>query len=229
MNWAFVDYENVGTLEGLNISDYERVFVFCGPKNTRIKVGALPTEGFCRIELIGVATTGANNLDFHLAFHLGRFHEVAENGVAFHIISNDGGFNGLVNHLKGARPGHPTNYCLISLDNHGGHVLDIYGRLPPCQALMAEREAGARTYIRRRHSSVYVLRAVMSCEPAGSNTHACSIESIGGTCPSRAQGRCGDRVVHHQSRDSVGRLVYTFPSPLGGLRLAGRLRSESFV
>src|SRR5690606_40362851 len=66
----------------------------CGPKNTRIKVGALPTEGFCRIELIGVATTGANNLDFHLAFHLGRFHEVAENGVAFHIISNDGGFNG---------------------------------------------------------------------------------------------------------------------------------------
>jgi hypothetical protein len=100
MNWAFVDYENVGSLEGLNISDYERVFVFCGPKNTRIKVGALPTEGFCRIELIGVTTTGANNLDFHLAFHLGRFHEVAEKGVAFHIISNDSGFNGLVNHLK---------------------------------------------------------------------------------------------------------------------------------
>jgi hypothetical protein len=100
MNWAFVDYENVGSLEGLNISDYQRVFVFCGPKNTRIKVGALPTEGFCRIELIGVTTTGANNLDFHLAFHLGRFHEVADKGVSFHIISNDSGFNGLVNHLK---------------------------------------------------------------------------------------------------------------------------------
>lgn len=100
MNWAFVDYENVGSLEALNISDYERVFVFCGPKNTRIKVGALPSEGFCRIELIGVTTTGANNLDFHLAFHLGRLHEVADKGVAFHIISNDSGFNGLVNHLK---------------------------------------------------------------------------------------------------------------------------------
>ena len=100
MNWAFVDYENVGSLEALNISDYERVFVFCGPKNTRIKVGTLPTDGFCRIELIGVSTTGANNLDFHLAFYLGRFHEVAEKGVAFHIISNDSGFNGLVNHLK---------------------------------------------------------------------------------------------------------------------------------
>lgn len=100
MNWAFVDYENIGSLVGLNISDYDRVFVFYGPKNTRIKVGALPPEGFCRIELIGVTTMGANNLDFHLAFHLGRFHEVAEKGVAFHIISNDSGFNGLVNHLK---------------------------------------------------------------------------------------------------------------------------------
>jgi hypothetical protein len=100
MNWAFVDYENVGSLEALNISDYERVFVFCGPKNTRIKVGTLPSNEFYGIELIGVTTTGANNLDFHLAFHLGRFHEVADKGVAFHIISNDSGFNGLVNHLK---------------------------------------------------------------------------------------------------------------------------------
>ena len=100
MNWAFVDYENVGSLEVLNIPDYERVFVFCGPKNTKIKVGTLPSDGFCQIELIGVTTMGANNLDFHLAFHLGRFHEVAEKRVAFHIISNDAGFNGLVNHLK---------------------------------------------------------------------------------------------------------------------------------
>lgn len=100
MNWAFVDYENVGSLEALSIPDYERIFVFCGPKNTKIKLGSLPSNGFCQIELIGVTTMGANNLDFHLAFHLGRFHEVAEKGIAFHIISNDSGFNGLVNHLK---------------------------------------------------------------------------------------------------------------------------------
>tara|TARA_R110002110_G_scaffold158656_1_gene356128 strand:+ start:6646 stop:7221 length:576 start_codon:yes stop_codon:yes gene_type:complete len=100
MNWAFVDYENVGSLEALNLADYERVFVFCGPQNTRIKVGTLPTDGFCRIELIGVTTMGANNLDFHLAFHLGRFHEIADKETVFHVISNDSGFNGLVNHLK---------------------------------------------------------------------------------------------------------------------------------
>src|SRR5690606_35884810 len=68
----------------------------------------------------------------------------------------------------------------------------------------------------------------MSCEPAGSNTHACSIEYDRGTCPSRAQGRCGDRVVHHQSRDSVGRLVYKFLSSLG-TEISWPVRSESFV
>lgn len=100
MIWAFVDYENVGSLESLNLSEYEKVFVFCGPKNKKIKFGMLPSNGFCSIELIGVTTMGANNLDFHLAFHLGRFHEIADEKIAFHIISDDSGFNGLVNHLK---------------------------------------------------------------------------------------------------------------------------------
>lgn len=100
MAWAFVDYENVGTLEGLKLTDYERVFVFCGPRNPRVKLGAPPADTFCRIELIGITTTGPNNLDFHLAFHLGRYHEVADKDVAFHIVSGDGDFNGLVSHLK---------------------------------------------------------------------------------------------------------------------------------
>lgn len=100
MIWAFVDYENTGSLEAVNLSEYEKVYVFCGPRNTKIKFGSLPSSGFCSIELIGVTTMGNNNLDFHLAFHLGRLHEVADEAVTFHIISNDSGFNGLVNHLK---------------------------------------------------------------------------------------------------------------------------------
>lgn len=100
MIWAFVDYENVGSLESLNLSEYEKVFVFCGPKNTKIKLGILPSDCFSSIDLIGVITIGANNLDFHLAFHLGRFHELADENITFHIISDDSGFNGLVNHLR---------------------------------------------------------------------------------------------------------------------------------
>jgi hypothetical protein len=100
MLWAFVDYENTGSLEALNVSDYDKVFVFCGPKNQKIKFGTLPTSGFTSIEVIGISTMGPNNLDFIIAFHLGRFHEIADQDTEFHLVSNDGGFNGLVNHLK---------------------------------------------------------------------------------------------------------------------------------
>lgn len=77
MIWAFVDYENTGSLEAVNFSDYEKVFMFCGPKNKKIKVGNIPTDGFTSMELIGVSTMGPNNLDFIMAFHLGRLHEAA--------------------------------------------------------------------------------------------------------------------------------------------------------
>ena len=100
MIWAFVDYENTGSLEGVNYSEYKKIFIFCGPKNKKINFGTLPTSEFGSIEIIGVSTMGSNNLDFHLAFHLGRLHEIAISSIDFHIISNDSGFNGLVNHLK---------------------------------------------------------------------------------------------------------------------------------
>ncbi len=100
MNWAFVDYENLGSLEDVSLMQYERLYVFCGPKNNKLKLGDLPAEGFCRIELIGLKTSGRNNLDFHLAFYLGRYHEAADPGVGFHVLSNDGGFDGIIEHLQ---------------------------------------------------------------------------------------------------------------------------------
>ncbi len=100
MIWGFVDYENTGSLTGFSTKDYERIFVFCGPTNNKINLGELPSTEFSRIECIGIKTTGTNNLDFHLAFYLGRLHESAKENVEFHIISNDTGFNGLLSHLK---------------------------------------------------------------------------------------------------------------------------------
>lgn len=100
MYWGFVDYENTGSLEGINVKSYERLLIFCGPNNSKLKLGELSTTEFTKIELIGIKTNGANNLDFHLAFYLGRYHEIAGNNVEFHVISNDGGFNGIINHIK---------------------------------------------------------------------------------------------------------------------------------
>ncbi len=98
--WGFVDYENTGTLEGVPLGQYERLIVFCGPKNKKIKFGDIPSTDFCRIDIIGLKTSGANNLDFHMAYYLGKFSETAGKDVSFHIISNDTGFNGLVSHIK---------------------------------------------------------------------------------------------------------------------------------
>jgi hypothetical protein len=132
MIWAFVDYENVGSLEAINLTEYEKVFVFCGPKNKKIKFGILPSSNFCSIELIGVSTMGNNNLDFHLAFHLGRYHEIADENITFHIISDDSGFNGLVNHLKkigrkckkiSTKPSAPINNTQSSFSDSASLVL----------------------------------------------------------------------------------------------------------
>lgn len=100
MKWGLIDYENTGSLEAVDLGQYERVFIFLGPKNRKLKLGEITSVGFCTLELISLNTMGPNNLDFHLAFHLGRFHELADKEIEFHIITNDSGFNGLVNHIK---------------------------------------------------------------------------------------------------------------------------------
>ncbi|NQD36737.1 hypothetical protein HPT27_06840 [Permianibacter sp. IMCC34836] len=100
MNWAFVDYENVRSLESVNLAAYQRVLVFCGPQNKSIKFDALPASGVCHVDLITVPTSSKNNVDFHLAFHMGIEHQRAATDINFHVISNDKGYQGLINHLE---------------------------------------------------------------------------------------------------------------------------------
>lgn len=100
MVWAFVDYENVGSLESMNLSEYERILVFADQRTRRSSLGHFHLMDFAALNWLAPRRSVPNNLDFHLAFHLGRFHEVADKGVDFHIVSNDSGFDGLINHLN---------------------------------------------------------------------------------------------------------------------------------
>lgn len=100
MIWAFVDYENVGSLEALDLKKYQRLIIFCGPRHRKLNLGDIPTASFCHLELIRMTSTGNNNLDFHLAFYLGVHHLEAGNDVEFHVISNDKGFDGVIGHLS---------------------------------------------------------------------------------------------------------------------------------
>jgi hypothetical protein len=135
MHWGFVDYENTGSLEAIDLSKYQRVFVFLGPKNTKLKLGEVSSVGFCALEVISLNTMGPNNLDFHLAFHLGRFHESADEAVEFHIVTNDSGFNGLVNHVRGL--GRKCKRVATKQVEKPKAV----PKLSPCAALVVERLA----------------------------------------------------------------------------------------
>lgn len=96
MIWAFVDCENVGPLKNIDFSPYERVILFLGPNNHTL---SLPAGTGYLIQPIQVAKGGKNNLDFHLALHMGMHHGTVPKSVAFHLISNDKGMDVLVEHL----------------------------------------------------------------------------------------------------------------------------------
>lgn len=102
MKWAFVDYENVNSLDLVNLNDFEWVILFCGPKdkNLTVDLNSIESGKSPRLEIIRLDKSAKNNLDFHLALYLGRYHETVEEGVEFSVVSNDAGFDGIISHLK---------------------------------------------------------------------------------------------------------------------------------
>jgi hypothetical protein len=49
---------------------------------------------------IKLKTMGDDNLDFHIAYYLGKYAEIANPDIEFHVVTKDNGFNGLVSHIK---------------------------------------------------------------------------------------------------------------------------------
>ena len=101
-NHVLIDFENVH-VKSLDLLDGEhyRVIVFLGPKNTKLPVElVIAMQKFgARGEYVMLESPGANALDFHIAFHLGRLATEDPSGF-FHIISKDTGFDPLIQHLK---------------------------------------------------------------------------------------------------------------------------------
>ena len=102
VNYVLVDFENL-PLKSLSLlqAEHFRVQVFLGPNHSRLPRG-LAVE----IQRLGerggyveMSTAGANALDFHIAYHLGRLAH-ADPGGYFHVISKDRGFDPLIAHLK---------------------------------------------------------------------------------------------------------------------------------
>ncbi|MDG6286251.1 hypothetical protein GIJ74_03560 [Glaesserella parasuis] len=102
MKYAFIDYENVNSLDGLNLQEYDRTFLFIGSINNQLRL----TEKFndeINITLITVKDISKNNVDFHLAYYLGKLDISTDKNIEFHILSNDKGFDGICQFIQHQR------------------------------------------------------------------------------------------------------------------------------
>ena len=75
---------------------------------------ALQTLG-SSAEYVTLETTGANALDFHIAYYIGVLSS-QDPSAFFHVISKDTGFDPLIKHLKGMPRTHPTVVCNLEDD-----------------------------------------------------------------------------------------------------------------
>ncbi|MDR3685647.1 MAG: PIN domain-containing protein [Coriobacteriia bacterium] len=99
---VLVDYENVQP-ESLRAFDYDqsKVLVFVGSTQVRLPfelVEAMQRLGD-RGEYVRITGCGPNALDFHIAYYIGRL-AVQNPSATFRIVSNDTGFDPLIEHLK---------------------------------------------------------------------------------------------------------------------------------
>lgn len=102
MNHVFVDFENVHQVDLSLIGAKSVSFtLMVGPKQTKLDsdlVEKLMAHS-ASVHLVKLKSSGKNALDFALAYYLGRA-ALADPTAYFHIVSKDGGFDPLVEHLR---------------------------------------------------------------------------------------------------------------------------------
>lgn len=101
-NIVLIDYESVQP-DALQLlaHDHFKVIVFVGATQNKLPfdlVAAAQRLG-PRAEYVKIAGVGRNALDFHIAYYIGKL-AAADSTAFFHIISKDGGFDPLIQHLK---------------------------------------------------------------------------------------------------------------------------------
>lgn len=101
-NIILIDFESVQpeSLAALE-HDHFKVIVFVGASQAKVPfevATALQRMG-ANAEYVKISGNGKNALDFHIAFYIGQL--AAQDPTAyFHIISKDGGFDPLLQHLR---------------------------------------------------------------------------------------------------------------------------------
>lgn len=101
-NFVLIDYENVQpNAIGLLNQDHFKIIIFVGANQSKVTfeiASALQYMGD-RVEYVKITGNGKNALDFHIAFYIGQI-AAKEPEAYYHIISNDSGFDPLIQHLR---------------------------------------------------------------------------------------------------------------------------------
>jgi hypothetical protein len=101
-NYVLIDYENVQPTDLALLREGPfKVKVFLGAHQPKIPVAlaAALHEFGANAEYVLLDGSGANALDFHIAYYVGLL-AAQDSAAAFHIISRDTGFDPLLKHLK---------------------------------------------------------------------------------------------------------------------------------
>ena len=101
-NYVLIDLENVAPdrLDLLN-QDWIKVLLFVGKNQVKLKFSLVKGVQCLgeRAQYVEMSGTGHNALDFHIAFYVGRI-SATDKDAYFHIVSDDRGFDPLIDHLK---------------------------------------------------------------------------------------------------------------------------------
>jgi hypothetical protein len=101
-NYVLIDFENVqpNSLEQLAHNHF-KLLVFVGAHQVKLpfELAASLQRLGDRAEYVKISGSGSNALDFHIAYYIGRL-AAADPSACFHVVSKDGGFDPLLQHLK---------------------------------------------------------------------------------------------------------------------------------
>jgi len=102
LNHVFVDFENVHEIDVSVIGAKSVNFtLLLGAKQTKLDAGLVEKlmAHAASVQLVRLASSGKNALDFTLAYYVGR--TVSADPAAYiHIVSKDTGFDPLIEHLR---------------------------------------------------------------------------------------------------------------------------------
>jgi len=94
----FVDFENIQQIpDSKTLGKTDKLIMFVGVRQSTFKIDLVKNLLLHkRVEIKNITQQGKNNLDFFICFYLGFYHRTAKKNIEFAVISNDKGYDPLI-------------------------------------------------------------------------------------------------------------------------------------